>query len=162
MAVAGAVHVTRDKTRKPGKPPLPVATVRRVVDLAVVRVHYERAAPKRHFGRSYQRIALRWPGKVTKIHNSYGLRADVRPPREQMCDPLGSFTPKTRRDRVAAVIRRRGCRQPEERNMHANLRRVLVAAAMMCAARSASANVITDRDKKAIAAVVIDAAIDPA
>jgi hypothetical protein len=33
---------------------------------------------------------------------------------------------------------------------------------MMCAARSASANVITDRDKKAIAAVVIDAAIDPA
>jgi hypothetical protein len=46
--------------------------------------------------------------------------------------------------------------------MYANLRRVLVAAAMMCAARSASANVITDRDKKAIVAVVIDAAIDPA
>jgi hypothetical protein len=38
---------------------------------------------------------------------------------------------------------------------------VLVAAAMMCAARSA-ANVITDRDKKAIVAVVIDAAIAPA
>ena len=45
--------------------------------------------------------------------------------------------------------------------MHANLRGVLVAAARMCAARSASANV-TDRDKKAIVAVVIDAAIDPA
>ena len=51
---------------------------------------------------------MRWSGKVTKIHNSNGLRADVRPPREQICDPLGSFTPKTRRDRVAAVIRRRG------------------------------------------------------
>ena len=48
----GVAGLTRDKTRKPGKPPLPVATVRRVVDLAVIRVHFERAAPKRHFGRS--------------------------------------------------------------------------------------------------------------
>jgi len=31
-AVAG---LRRDKTRKPGKPPLPVATVQRVVDLAL-------------------------------------------------------------------------------------------------------------------------------
>jgi hypothetical protein len=46
--------------------------------------------------------------------------------------------------------------------MHANLRRALVAAAMMCAARSASANVITDRDTKAIVAVVVDAVIDSA
>ena len=31
----GVVGLTRDKTRKPGKPPLPVATVQRVVDLAL-------------------------------------------------------------------------------------------------------------------------------
>jgi hypothetical protein len=37
--------------------------------------------------------------------------------------------------------------------MHANLRRVLVAVALMCAASSASANVITDWDEKAIVAV---------
>ena len=48
----GVAGLTRDKTRKPGKPPLAVVTVQRVVDLAVIRVHFERAAPKRHFGRS--------------------------------------------------------------------------------------------------------------
>jgi hypothetical protein len=31
----GVAGLTRDKTRKPGKPPLPVATVQRVVDLAL-------------------------------------------------------------------------------------------------------------------------------
>jgi hypothetical protein len=30
----GVAGLTRDKTRKPGKPPLPVASVQRVVDLA--------------------------------------------------------------------------------------------------------------------------------
>ena len=41
MALAGSFHcrcvegLTRDKTRKPGKPPLPAATVQRVVDLAL-------------------------------------------------------------------------------------------------------------------------------
>ena len=41
MALASSVHgrgrdgLTRDKTRKPGKPPLPAATVLRVVDLAL-------------------------------------------------------------------------------------------------------------------------------
>src|SRR5438067_3941534 len=37
--------------------------------------------------------------------------------------------------------------------MHANLRKVLLAATMMCAAPSAFANVITDWDEKAVAAV---------
>src|SRR5882757_2111068 len=45
------------------------------------------------------------------------------------------------------------CRQPEERNMHANLRKVLLATTMMCAVPPAFANVITDWDEKAIAAV---------
>jgi hypothetical protein len=104
---------------------------------------------------------LRWPGKVTKIHNSYGLLADVRPPREQMCDPLGSFTPKTRRDRVEAVIRRRGL--PTTRGaQHARQSSQGAGRRRHDVARSASANVITDRDKKAIVAAVIDAAIDPA
>src|ERR1700716_1993190 len=31
----GVEGLTRDKTRKPGKPPLPAATVQRVVDLAL-------------------------------------------------------------------------------------------------------------------------------
>lgn len=31
----GVVGLTRDKTRKPGKPPLPTGTVQRVVDLAL-------------------------------------------------------------------------------------------------------------------------------
>ena len=31
----GVAGLTRDKTRKPGKPPLPGATVQRVVDLAL-------------------------------------------------------------------------------------------------------------------------------
>jgi hypothetical protein len=31
----GVAGLTRDKTRKPGKPPLPAATVQRVVDLAL-------------------------------------------------------------------------------------------------------------------------------
>ena len=31
----GVAGVTRDKTRKPGKPPLAVVTVQRVVDLAL-------------------------------------------------------------------------------------------------------------------------------
>jgi len=41
MALASAVQaegvagLTRDKTRKPGKPPLPPATVQRVLDLAL-------------------------------------------------------------------------------------------------------------------------------
>ena len=41
MALTGSFHgrcvegLTRDKTRKPGKPPLPAATVQRVVDLAL-------------------------------------------------------------------------------------------------------------------------------
>ena len=39
--------------------------------------------------------------------------------------------------------------------MHANFRRGLVAAAMMCAAPPASANVITDWDEKAIIAVAL-------
>src|SRR5205814_1067215 len=38
--------------------------------------------------------------------------------------------------------------------MHANLRKVLLAAIMMCAASSAFANVITDWDEKAVAVVV--------
>ena len=33
----GVAGLTRDKTRKPGKPPLAVATVQRVVDLALSR-----------------------------------------------------------------------------------------------------------------------------
>src|SRR5881394_4484347 len=37
--------------------------------------------------------------------------------------------------------------------MHANLRKMLLAATMMCAAPSAFANVITDWDEKAVAAV---------
>jgi hypothetical protein len=45
------------------------------------------------------------------------------------------------------------CRQPEGRNMHADLRKVLLAATMMCAVPPAFANVITDWDEKAIAAV---------
>src|SRR5216683_4168990 len=45
------------------------------------------------------------------------------------------------------------CRQPEERNMHANLRKVLLAATMMCAAPSAFANVITDWNEKAVTIV---------
>ena len=31
----GIAGLTRDKTRKPGKPPLPATTVQRVVDLAL-------------------------------------------------------------------------------------------------------------------------------
>src|SRR5947207_13201609 len=38
--------------------------------------------------------------------------------------------------------------------MHANLRKVLLVATMMCAAPSAFANVITDWDEKAVAVVV--------
>jgi PAP2 superfamily len=56
---------------------------------------------------------------------------------------------------VAAVIRKARVRwQPEERNMHSNLRKVLLAATMLCAAApSTFANVITDWDEKATAAV---------
>src|SRR5438477_57486 len=43
--------------------------------------------------------------------------------------------------------------------MHANLRKVLLAATMMCAAPSAFANVITDWDEKAVAAVTPLAAL---
>src|SRR6267142_2328688 len=70
-----------------------------------------------------------------------------------MGDPSGSFTPDTCADKVITAIRRRGSPRPEERNMHANLRKVLLAATMMCAAPSAFANVITDWDDKAVAAV---------
>src|SRR5213594_4337198 len=43
--------------------------------------------------------------------------------------------------------------------MHANLRKVLLAATMMCAAPSATANVITDWDDKAVVAVTPMAAL---
>ena len=66
------------------------------------------------------------------------------------------------RSSVAPVRRLADLRQERHSSVHANLRMVLVATAMMCAARSAAANVITDRVKLAIAAVVIDAAIAPA
>src|SRR5712671_2407883 len=46
-----------------------------------------------------------------------------------------------------------GCHQPEEHNMHANLRKGLLAAAMIGAAPSAFADVITDWNEKAIAFV---------
>jgi hypothetical protein len=51
------------------------------------------------------------------------------------------------------------CRQPKERNMNANLRKVLLAATMMCAAPSAFANVITDWDDKGIVAVTAMASL---
>src|SRR5437867_1792768 len=44
-------------------------------------------------------------------------------------------------------------RQPEERNVHARLCKMLVAASMMCATQSAFANVITDWDETAVVAV---------
>jgi hypothetical protein len=51
------------------------------------------------------------------------------------------------------------CWQPEERNMHARLCKMLVAASMMCATQSAFANVITDWDEKAVAVVTPMAAL---
>jgi hypothetical protein len=45
------------------------------------------------------------------------------------------------------------CWQPEERNMHARLCKMLVAASMVCATQSAFANVITDWDEQAVAVV---------
>jgi hypothetical protein len=52
-----------------------------------------------------------------------------------------------------AAIRVRGLPTPEERNMYSNLCKGLFAVALMGAAQSAFANVITDWDEKAIAAV---------
>src|SRR5258708_3794364 len=69
-------------------------------------------------------------------------------------DPSGSFTPDTRPDKVNTAIRRCGSPRPEEHNMHANFRKVLVAVAMIGTAPSAFANVITDWDEKGIAAVM--------
>src|SRR5215207_1088550 len=54
---------------------------------------------------------------------------------------------------VTATIRRHESPRPEERNMNANLRKVLLAATMIGAAQSAFANVITDWDEKAVAVV---------
>src|SRR5258705_6755788 len=63
--------------------------------------------------------------------------------------PHSEAKDQTERKRSAEAA----CSQPEERNMHANLRKVLIAASMICAASPVLANVITDWDEKAIAAV---------
>src|ERR1700674_3360252 len=46
-----------------------------------------------------------------------------------------------------------GCRQTEERNMHANIRKLLMAAALIVVAPSAFANVITDWNENAVTLV---------
>jgi hypothetical protein len=73
------------------------------------------------------------------------------PPDASMDDPSGSFTADVHRDKLRPL--KRNCRQPEERNMHANIRKLLMAAAVVGAASPGFANVITDWDEKGIAAV---------
>jgi len=70
-----------------------------------------------------------------------------------MGDPSGSFTADTRPDKVAAAIRRRGLPTQRKHTMHANLRKVLVAVALIAPTPSAVADVITDWNEKAVALV---------
>jgi hypothetical protein len=79
------------------------------------------------------------------------LAVDDRPSGEQMSDPSGSFTAETRPDKVnASNPLTRNCRQPEERNMHANIRNLLMAAAAISTAPPAFADVITDWNENAV------------
>lgn len=68
-------------------------------------------------------------------------------------DPSGSFTPNARSANVTAGIRTRGSPTREERNMYSNLCKGLLAVALMGAAQSAFANVITDWDEKVLVVV---------
>jgi hypothetical protein len=70
-----------------------------------------------------------------------------------MGDPSGSFTADPPLDNVTAAIGRHGLPTPEERDMHSKLCKGLFAIAMIGAAPSAFANVITDWDEKAVAVV---------
>ena len=86
----GVPGLTRDKTRKPGKPPLPVAPVRRMVDLAVMRVHFERAAPKRHFGRSTKGSLCGGQARCRKSITRTVARRRCRGHRCRDCSSLGT------------------------------------------------------------------------
>ena len=66
----GVAGLTRDKTRKPGKPPLPAATVQRVVDLALGPPS---AAASRWTGRMLARAAGVSLGSVQRIVEAYQL-----------------------------------------------------------------------------------------
>jgi hypothetical protein len=51
---------------------------------------------------------------------------------------------------TAGIPPKRNCRQPEERNVHANIRKLLMAAAVIVVAPPAFANVITDWNENAV------------
>jgi PAP2 superfamily len=71
-----------------------------------------------------------------------------------MDDPSGSYTPGKRPGKLSSSDPADADRQQaEERDMQANPRRLLLAAALIGAAPSAFANVITDWDEKAVAVV---------
>src|SRR5450755_3861074 len=67
-----------------------------------------------------------------------------------MGDPSGSFTAGMCSNHVTPAVRRRGSPQPEEHNMHANIRKLLMAAAAIVVAPPAFANVITDWNENAV------------
>jgi hypothetical protein len=67
-----------------------------------------------------------------------------------MGDPSGSFTAGMCSNKVTPAVRRRGSPQPEEHNMHANIRKLLMAAAAIVVAPPAFANVITDWNENAV------------
>src|SRR5580704_11875436 len=64
----GVAGLTRDKTRKPGKPPLPAATVQRVVDLALGPPS---GAANRWTGRTLAKAAGVSLGSVQRIVEAY-------------------------------------------------------------------------------------------
>src|SRR5438876_2338535 len=66
----GVAGLTRDKTRKPGKPPLPAATVQRVVDLALGPPS---GAARRWTGRMLAKAAGVSLGSVQRIVEAYQL-----------------------------------------------------------------------------------------
>src|SRR4051812_25514768 len=109
--------------------------------------------PIRHFSRSTNGSLRDAQARheTIKFHNA--LVTERRSEAAPIGDPSGSFTDVPRADKVAAAIRICGLLQPEERDMPVNLRKVLLAATMLCAVQPAFANVITDWDEKAIAAV---------
>jgi hypothetical protein len=81
MALAGSFHgrcvegLTRDKTRKPGKPPLPAATVQWVVDLGALCAAGE---------------ASHWTGRMPAKAAGVSLRSVQRILEAQQLAPLAS------------------------------------------------------------------------
>src|ERR1700691_5938651 len=80
-------------------------------------------------------------------------------PLPSVCRSSGWAIPQVRLPQTRAPTRSKqqsaamDCRQPEERNMHSNFRKVLVATAMIGMAPSAFADVITDWNEKTVAFV---------